>query len=263
MKPRIHSHTPFWATWSPLTRPPLCSEVIQWKPPSLSDSLVELSGLPSSVRDHSTLQPPLLQLRSFDSWWLFSLISLPLSSSLTCTFSFSPNQWVILVCPCTHSVTLSHSASHFQVPVFFVFFLTGGNKISSSSHVVFSFPPHLSLCCSLLMTVPVFDLHESPILSLRRFSLGKSGVGGVVLVVVIPWRAGLVSPNNALNYHLKCQSLGCHSNLKPTAKACQWSGESVLSQCWLSFIIPIGEAINWESKGFSEKLVLFWQINRG
>lgn len=149
-----------------------------------------------------------------------------LSHSLTCTYlSCQISVWSSFpqIQPCSHSVTPSHCASLFQVPVCFVFFpLTAGNKISSLSHVLF-FPLH-PLPLSFYDCIPVSELQNSPSLSLAlthsvslSCSLGTSGVGGVVLVVVILYRAGLVSPSNP-NNPLKCQSPGYRRNLKPTAK---------------------------------------------
>lgn len=277
-----HTHTLSWAAWSPLTSLPLWSdhsphwsEVIQWELPSFSRwscqvcrAAWEFSQIKPSVQDYSTLLLLLLKLWSFESRWLFSLLSLPPSLSLTCTYL---SRWIsawapsFQIQPCTHSVTPSHSASHFQVPVF-LFFLTGGNKISSSSHCAFSLPPYLRFSSSLLTSVSLSLSYMTLLFSLsvsRSCSLGMSGVGGVVLVVVIPWRAGLVTQSNP-NNRLRCQSFGSHSNLKLLAKACQWSGESIHTKTVLAgFHYTMRDAIYWESRGFTEKLVLFLADKQG
>lgn len=136
-----HTHTLLWATWSPLTSPPLWSdhsphwsEVIQRELPSFSDESVLWSGPPSCLRPNLSSvrsKPPFKIIphcccsSSSDRRWLFSLLSLPPSPSLTCTYLarqisvWSPS---FLIQPCSHSVTPSHSASHFQVQVCFFFF---------------------------------------------------------------------------------------------------------------------------------------------
>lgn len=197
-----HAHTPFWATEPPSDQPPL----VVWSDP-VETSFPQLGRTPSEIIPHCTrfsLSSACLTVGDCLGWVL-SLFHLAL-------FSFLPNQRVILIFP-NPLVHSSVSLPHFEAPVFF------------SPDLLFvprcCLPSLLTLVSvALLSWLPLSFTYVSLIFTLsalRSGSLGKSEVGGVVLIVVIPWRAGLVCQNSAPNTHLKCQSLGCQGNLKPTA----------------------------------------------
>lgn len=109
-----------------------------------------------SVQDYSTLLLVLLLLerRLFESRWFFYPAPPPSLSVTHLYLSFSPDQRVIFLFPNLAMYSFSFCFS-LSSPCFF-FPLTGGNKISSSSHVVFSLPlslppfPLLSLLCPCL-----------------------------------------------------------------------------------------------------------------
>ena len=200
-----HTHTntrPLWATWSSLASPPQWSdqnprwfEVIHWELSSLSPA--ELSGLLSCSRlnlslvrfrpvfqQFFTLLLP-LELWLFDSRWFFTLLSLPLSLTLSLAhlhLSFLPDQRVIFLFPnpAMHSFCYSISLC-FSLSSPCVFFSWPGEIRSPPPPTSLLFPPSLVLSLSLwLFTTVSLSLSYLTLLfslSVLLFSQAAAWVG--------------------------------------------------------------------------------------